>query len=496
MSLLIHLLIFCFATSTEVPTAARQALNALPEKKVTLSVVLNKSIESSDSFQILQTKKQAIPLAELYSSSSFDLQMQGSYGLSEDSREMAASIMPSDIESESYNLTFSKYLSSGTSLSLTLDHGSQAFNVASTDIPEYFETKTEFRFSQSLWRDAFGLASRNNYRAGQIESQATKKEYEKDVQVWAKDVGSLFYSTWLAQAQVKSARTVTALRKRLLNISRKKLQRGTTEQPDFLQIEASYMAALSTQEEAEEALQEAWQRLVVLVKLPLEWLDIDASIIPMSLDEPSKTARLLCETQKQVESYALKELEAKAKAARLKDLASENLKKPDIQFTASIASNGIENDAAEAISEAGDYEHDQWFVGLSFSYPLENSKAKADAIQANIERKVWEARYQEAKANLDADWISRCNDLRLKVRNWDRAMEIAKKQRLRARLEEKRFSIGKSNVLQMVQAGNDLAQSEFNLNQAEIALREAAWQVMDLSSQVRSYLQGIGVQIP
>ena len=91
MSLLIHLLIFCFATSTEVPTAARQALNALPEKKVTLSVVLNKSIESSDSFQILQTKKQAIPLAELYSSSSFDLQMQGSYGLSEASREMAAS---------------------------------------------------------------------------------------------------------------------------------------------------------------------------------------------------------------------------------------------------------------------------------------------------------------------------------------------------------------------------------------------------------------------
>ena len=495
MFLNVFILSILAQATPSIPEDARQALASLPGNKVSLSVVLNKSIQSSDSYKILKAQKASISLPNLEASAAFDLMTSLSVGSIDDSLEQANINAVSNLESDEYSLELNKYLASGTALSLDLKHSNQAFRVVSTNIPRYYETRAELGFSQNLLKDFFGYASRRRIQAGILDVKANEQNFNKELQVWSKNVSALFYNTWLAQAQVKTALKSKKLRQRLVNISKRKLSRGTTERPDFLQIEASYLTSISQFEEARIQLQDAWQKMIVLAKLPLEWMKIDALMVPMSLDDPSQFAQLLCESNEDIINYKLEELKAKASAAKLKLAAAKNNELPDLKFNARYITNAIDNKAQKSIADINDLHTDQWYLGMSLSYPIGNKQAKADKMKALLNKRVTEAQYVDAQANLAVDRLALCNDFRLQVNNRDRASRIVKKQEERARLEERRFSIGKSNVLQMIQAGDDFSQAEFNLNQAEALLRISAWEVIALVSQTENYMQGLGVKI-
>jgi outer membrane protein TolC len=56
-------------------------------------------------------------------------------------------------------------------------------------------------------------------------------------------------------------------------------------------------------------------------------------------------------------------------------------------------------------------------------------------------------------------------------------------------LEDQRFSVGRSGVLQVIQAGDDATGAELELAQAQVELRQTSWKIQKSRDQVVPYLE-------
>jgi hypothetical protein len=64
-------------------------------------------------------------------------------------------------------------------------------------------------------------------------------------------------------------------------------------------------------------------------------------------------------------------------------------------------------------------------------------------------------------------------------------------QTRRAQLEDSRFSMGRSPILNVVQAGDDATTSETQYRQAQAQAHLTAWQVQKLADGFREYLTSL-----
>lgn len=457
-------------------------------------MVLKKAMESSDSFQNVMAEVPALNVPQLKARATFEPQFFVKVLHSDDQTEASNNFQPQSILSTQYSLGASKLFSTGTKIEAEIGHSYTDIGFSTLTIPPYYETTGKIVLSQNLWHNSFGYGTRRLVQSSKLMTKANRITFEENIEQWTLGLVQLYYNAWLAKAQALLGADNLKRRLKLLKITRIKNKRGTAEEQDLLQIQSAFLNAEVQKEQSDEALNSIWRELVIALKLPEEWLSLDPKEIPMVLDSPVEAALSVCKSKKAPprSDSSVEKATLMSEAARLDLERTRNAMAPNLDLQFQLNGNGINVQRGHSMDEAFRVDNPAWAVGVQLQVPLHRYSEEADYRSAITKHIRAEANSSYQKGQLKLKWINACTEL-LRLENAHKKISKAhQNQSRRANLEERRFSIGRTPTINVIQAEDDATRAQSLLNQTESQMRTAAWKVRQLKGEIPSFLTKLG----
>ena len=467
-----------------------EAVKAAQEIKqpLTVEAILAIAVKNSDTFKSVMSSFYAIKQEEYLSKIPTDINIRSQVGhmFSPSSPEIMnrpptnifTSSNPSFIPMSSrkgyyYNLQTDTYFQTGTKTILSFNNNTYA------DIDTY-ASEAQFKISQSLLKDAFGYQTKRLKQAGRLITKANKEFLALDIENWALDIIDVYYRAWQLRSEIQAAQNNLSGRRRLLNITKVKLRRGTAERSDLLQVEGSLLETQIRLNSAKESLMNIWRDLVIQLKLPDNWLTYDPLEIQMSLDSTHDLQD--CDIKDHPKaSTQTKYWQYLKEASLLKKKSSKNAFLPNLQLTLGLSSINREGPSS--------FESPRGFIGLEFDMPLSHFREKAE-LSENL------AGYAKASAITSflqgqdqIQWTNNCSYFKHLKDVIDLRYENLKKQRERNTLDERRYRLGRMSLLEIIQSGDEAISSELLWNQSRVDLKLNSWKMQQASGKLRGLIE-------
>lgn len=486
--------LFSDKSYSEIPASAKNFFSNNPEQSLTVPLILKKGV-GSDSYELIRSQllRKEADLLESKSELETQLEIEGQFV--DDEKEPNNSLAPSEIESSDYRVALKKKFSTGTSLSAEISHGDNKIAFETFPSSEFKKTLATLSVSQNLWKNSFGKQTKARIESGRLLEQATEAKTTDELLDWMEGLIGIFYDSWLAQQRVRLSEENILRKKRLLNITNLQVRRGTSESPDLLQVKRTVSVAEIQKRDSIDALESIWKSLVLNLDFPVEWLNIDPLKIPVKLDNPVAKSTLYCADQSwlnRLKSTSAKYLSVEKQKSALQSrvVAAKDAMKPQLDLSLSYSANGIDPDSrGTTVDETFSGENPAWSAGVKLTLPLDKFRERA-----NLQRELSTFRqlsYQASsvESDLKVEWLNACNNLSSWRKKLTRLKGDQKSQRKRSSLEERRFRLGRGNLLNVIQAGDEVANVELEKSIAEVEVRKSAWKIIRLSGESSKVLK-------
>jgi outer membrane protein TolC len=463
----------------------------IPGGKLRLDYVLKRAIASSKTYRAIDAEKYSSLASEAAAKQPYDWFVYGEAKKYKNSFESLSAASPRSTEISSYHLGLRTYLPTGTSANLQIGNSLQdlVFSSSLFQVPKSNEAKLSFTVSQKLLADSFGTATRAGVRAQQLAAQGKLQSHQSLREDWSLQLIQQFYSAWLAQRLVQISQENLQRRESLVANTKQKLNRGTAERPDLLQAEAAYLLSKDAVAGAKANLQAQWRNLLRFLDLPMEWESYPAEKIPLELDSPEQNAADICKIEQEYVNPRLRQVELEKRAAEEAIFAATSRARPDLNLFGSLEWNGIEGGAAAARKEVLRRDHPAWAVGLAVEIPLGNFQRKSEVEMARAQLLAAEGRLESEQDARYLRFRKICDDWRRERDALADAEGAFLKQKQRLNLEEKRFQLGRVNLFQLIQAGDDLSAVETTKTQLAAQLRLTSWNIIRESPKLGNFLR-------
>jgi outer membrane protein TolC len=493
LNLIFFVVISAFYARADIPADAAKVLKKLPGEKLSVEFVVAKAYSSSDSLRAV--KSQALAIESSYWQSLIPVSTQVYLASTYSKNENTNASLFDPRDSRLFVLGATKYFSTGTLLGVEVNELQTTLAPQNVFVPAE-KTTAKVTLSQSLWKDAFGAMTRNNIAAGEKMRDASRLVFEQAIQDWALGLIRVYYGAWFSKSQLVAAKTNMDRRQRLLDVTKLKLGRGTSERPDFLQVESALLQSRAAYQQSLQDLQKTWRELVTSLKLPSAWMEIPADVIPLDLDRPFETALQLCQQKENFDQSRTRSLShrlasLKSEASRKKLEASKSALAPELALEGSYATSGSVGSYSQRSNDAFSARNPEWSVGVKFKMPLEFYAEKAQAARDASEHELQQALFDKEQNDHLTGWINGCAQLKMLSQNRQFLETSAKNLSERSQLEEKRFRLGRVPTLNVILAGDEYSAAEVQLNQTKIALNQAAWDILKLNGSMEEYLNTI-----
>lgn len=373
-----------------------------------------------------------------------------------------------------YTVGLEKYLAN-TGTAIQLEHantrikasyppGTTTFNPPS----KYYLSSVSLTIVQPLWKNAFGLATRNALKMSDYSLKLAQIKLSED---WEDFINMLRgeYLTWqkcainvgLVKDKVKTVEEQLALVK-------KQLRYGLSEDLDLVQLQQKLEAYKIMLEQAKLACDTQTSKLFQLMGQVVpensgmrpEMFEVNSSV----LDEAAANSYLVSASNLKKTADIMVELQA----TNLETKA--NAKKMDVSLVLSTKPNAFSEKFSGSISNIGNYNENT--ITLSASRPLSNDQAKARASEAELAYNRSLKQRENILLNAGIGLSSLYTNLRRLsniIKLNEKNLNLAKRRLV---LEKKKFNQGRSSVYFVLQAEDDVLQAENTFNEIVFA-REA-----------------------
>ncbi len=441
---------------TELTPSMKKKLDVLGGSLDTESIIAL-SMMHSDHFKIIEADKYIIPSYKYRALAPHDPKLNLT----------RQELLLNDLTTMTENtISVSKYFSTGTGIEV----GSN-----SNRLGEF----ASISISQSLMNDMFGIKSRRSKKIGSLTSEAQLGFYKKSIEDWMLNVIRFYYKAVSSKLKSDSLKENLKNKEKLVKITNIKLNRGTAEEGDLLRAKSTLTSSKIQYNQTQQVMQEFWNELALNIKLEGEWLNIDPNIVPTKTDSMFEKSLELCSKNAPETSLEVKALENQSKAMSLDVKNKKLMFLPNFDLIFQYRQLPIEDMPED------------WNIGFRLSYPLPNNAAKAELYTALGREAKTNAQLASLKTNIKRDWLNMCSKLSFLNESVKLKEETLKNYKKIMVLEEKRYSIGRSTILQLIQTGEEQLVANLDLIDSKEELQFTGWEVAKMYDTIQEYLKTI-----
>ncbi|MFH1622397.1 MAG: TolC family protein [Candidatus Omnitrophota bacterium] len=440
-------------------------INAEEKEKIGLSLGKVSELALENNLDIQITRFDAyIKRNDLYGAVSiFDTILSGSITYEDDQRKSTSSLAGSKSKTTGYEFDLEKKLPMGTTLGIGFDHTRNWSNSAYATTNPAHDSQASLFLTQEIGKNFFGLVDRNEVKITKLDIENSDYTSIDKIEQYLADVQKAYWKVVLNREKVKIREEMLDRATSLYKIYQQKTKIGLAENPDLYAVEANMNIRKNELLSSQNDLRMAENNLLLKLNMnDREKIDI---VIEDLLNVEGVQEQAFIESLKMAinnrRDYksAFNEVEAK----NLKVAMKKNNLWPEIDLEASITRNGVAKYYKDAMDDIIGQDNPQYYYGIKFKYPLENSSAKGQYETAKLEKAkslvLLKKKEREIVVEVN-DAVGTVNTTLEKVKNNYIVVNLQEKK---LGEEEKRFKLGRSNSDTLIRFHDDLLVAKISL---------------------------------
>ena len=341
------------------------------------------ALENNFDIQIYKLDKKISKKELLKAKSVYDTEIDASYKFDEDMLDRSSVILGSKTTAIEQNATITKKLPTGTILSLGLDHARQATDSSFSTLNPYHESTTTVSITQSLAKNFFGVIDRNTVKITGLDVENTIYTSLDKIEQELASTQKSYWNLLLAFEDVAITQEILESAKSLYLNKQKSFDIGLIEPPEFYALKANLKQRQRDLLLANDRLSSSLNSIRFKLNL-----NQDIVVNPQNEFLPEE-AGFSFEALMAVALNSRRDYKSARNEVKAMDLDIQ-LKKsslwPQIDIKGTFKKNGINSDFQESIKEISSNDQPEYIAEVIFSFPLENSSARAEYSQAELEK--------------------------------------------------------------------------------------------------------------
>lgn len=458
-----------------------------------LAGAFTRSIESKK----LQLQLHGKDLAQQKASGMFDPQIKGRASLVSNNADGGESMFAVDnLNSQQVQVSYHKLFKTGTMLVIgwQLDHQQTTYSASQIPEVDNYTNKINASLRQSLWRNAFGKNLTLQLQQAKLQGSVIEHQVKSAMEKMVMGLVDLYYKAWLLQAQLRAAEQNLALQRRLKRVMSIKHNLGTAETADLLQVNSSLVSARQQVADKERALRSIWYQLAIAVNLTTEQTYIDIKRLAIAIDYHYQEALQSCRDLRardyqQLTSQQLQMHKVAADSWQHQLSQHRQALLPEVYLELSASNNGVDGQFFASIGNSVSEANFTISVAVGLEMTLGNVSKITDLKETAQKKYLNDLQLRQTQDNLRLAALTACDNLEALVSKEKNLQIILQRQQQRIALQEERFRLGQIEVVTVVQASNDVINSEFQLRETMQSIAVGVWQVRSVNDQVLNYLQ-------
>lgn len=496
LDLLILTFVFCFCSPGFSEQTEKEFLDMIPGGEIDFAMIVDLGYRYSDSAALVKANLKTKEILALQAKATETSTLGGAVSQSANRNEQANPFAAQILSARQISTNWQTNLDTGTSFraEVSSNQTDLRFTTPGTPpIPEY-ESRLSFSLRQSLWRNGFGKNQNAVKEAANSRSSSINASFASELGSWLLNLHNLYAEAWFAQKRVQFANERIKIQQRLLRIINVLRSRGTALETDSLNVRQTLMSQKKSADSSKLSLKELWHRLIILLKLPERFLELDPSKIPISLSSGDDLMQNYCKASDlsfavsdDVPAHAALKQEIEALKLDSKRLVNET--KPDLYLALSAGANDWDNEFSRTATRTVGFKHPDYLISLGVEVDMRQNIRDVEYLQNSLNLQRSELQLSSIKAEARIQWTNACATVRSLLQDKEQLEKIISLGKRRSRLEEERFALGKVTAETVIRASSELVANQEALALTEISLARSFWQLKDLKAEIPTFIK-------
>jgi outer membrane protein TolC len=433
MILLVLVLLAFFVPS---PSWAQEPLELSLQEALEIALRENLSLRQE------ALRARAAQARALTEEGAFDPALEASLTLSRELRSTASLLAPSETHTTEGYLALKGKLRQGATYELVWEQERVWSNLGFLLLNPYYSSELRLVLTQPLFKDRGRAVQEARLKAAQAGAEAAELQSLQKAQEVALRVIQAYWELYYRGEALRVARLSLRLARETLKETRAKVQEGLLPPVEALAAEAEVYAAEKALAEARGGLQDAQDRLRLLLGLSDWQRPLRCADEPRLPQEPPEVS--LKEVLRRRPQYQAARRRLREKELLRRFYANQRLL--ELNLYASAGLNGLGPSYGEGLQELFSGEFYSWQAGLVLSLPLGGRQAQGQYEQALAEEQEAALRLREVELSITREVLKARRALQVALK----ALEAARKRSLavqeRYKAERERFKVGMATL--------------------------------------------------
>ena len=367
-------------------------------------------------------------------------------------KKVAAAYGTKTIDND-YNYGLSKKLPTGTTVGVDMYNNRQWTNATAASNVLTHQSTLEGSIVQELGNNFFGMQDRGGVKITLLDIENSQYTSLETIEGYLAEVQKAYWDLVLEKELVRVGEDMVSQAKSLFDMHQEKLKDGLVEIPEAIASEANYKQRKNELELVRNSVSRKANKLALMLNLREEDMIIEPTEELAIHGDVDGKAVALKQAIANRRDYKQANNDIKSKNINL-SMKKNNLW-PEIDLKVTFSRNGLGDHFDHSSENIIDEDNSNMFAGLTFSIPLENTKARSQLKAAKIEKSkaLLNLKYIERKIAIGIlDAVRDCNVYRdVALSNVD----VAELQSKKLKEEESRFNVGRSNTDTLIRFQED-----------------------------------------
>jgi len=348
-----------------------------------INEVIRLALKSNFDIQIYRLDNSISEKELLKAQDVYDTEIDASFEYDDNRLNRSSTISGSRITSMTQDFSLTKQLPTGTTLSLGASHAREASDSSFSAFGAYHESEANVSITQALSKNALGVIDRNEVKITKLDVENTAYTSIDKIEKELADTQKAYWNLLLANKQLNLTEELLESARSLYATNKKRFDIGLVEEPEFYAVSANLKEKEKNVLLADDNINAALN----LIRLKLG-LGKDVFIVPKDDFDCEEIGSVFEDVIRVALTKRRDYAAAKndVKAANLYVEMKKSSRWPQIDLKGTLKKNGLDQKFEKSVNEIISQDYPEYTVEVIFSFSLENSSARAEYSQKELEK--------------------------------------------------------------------------------------------------------------